>query len=130
MQKPAAVQPTKMRALEAFAGLYVNWSYRTLAGTQRTLAAMSVGPARLAEAQAAASTRADSTIARGHVWNSGRLVSVSREENRAGTWVLVTLERTGGSTQYQGLPAAYHVTLARVAGVPGGYAVSEWLPQT
>ncbi len=45
-------------------------------------------------------------------------------------WVIVTREQTGGDTQYEGLPAAYHVTLAKLASVPGGYAVSEWLPQS
>ena len=44
--------------------------------------------------------------------------------------MIVTREQTGGDTQYEGLPAAYHVTLAQLASVPGGYAVSEWLPQS
>jgi hypothetical protein len=44
-------------------------------------------------------------------------------------WVIVTREQTGGDTQYEGLPAAYHVTLAQLARVPDGYAVSQWLPQ-
>ena len=91
---------------------------------------MSVGAARLAEQQAAASSEADTTIARGHIWNSGQIVSIATRPRRRGTWVIVTREQTGGDTEYEGLPAAYHVTLARLARVPGGYAVSEWLPQS
>ena len=129
-QAPAAVQPTPTKALEAFAQLYVNWSYRTLSANQRTLAGMSVGAARLSERQAAASSQHDTTIARGHIWNGGQVVSIARDLTRADAWVIVTHEQTGGNTQYEGLPAAYHVTIARLANVPGGYAVEEWLPQS
>ena len=129
-QSPAGVQPTPRRALEAFARLYVNWTYRTLTSNQRRLAAMSVGPARLAELQAAAASHADTTITRGQIYNTGRIVSVASDLSRAGMWVLVTREQTGGSSEYDGLQAAYHVTLARLASVPGGYVVESWLPQT
>jgi hypothetical protein len=129
-QAPAGVQPTPPKALAAFSRLYSNWTYRTLTSDQRRLAGMSVGAARLAEQQAAASSAADTTIARGRIWNSGQMVSVAPDVSRPGTWVIVTREQTGGATQYEGLPAAYHVTLAQLAPVPGGYAVSEWLPQS
>lgn len=128
-QAPADVQATPSAALAAFSRLYSNWTYRTLTSDQRRLAAMSVGAARLAEQQAAASSRADTTIARGHIWNRGQIVSIAADVARPGAWAIVTREQTGGSTQYEGLPASYHVTLARLAPVPGGYAVSEWLPQ-
>jgi hypothetical protein len=129
-QQPASVQATPTGALEAFAQLYVNWTYRTLAGNQRRLAAMSVGPARLAERQAAAASRADTTIARGHIYNTGQIVSVAPERSHTGTWVLVTREQTRGSSEYQGLQAAYHVTLAKLAHVQHGYAIESWLPQS
>ena len=129
-QSPDEAQPTPERALEVFARLYVNWTYRTLTSNQRRLAAMSVGPARLAELQAAAASQADTTITRGHIYNTGQIVSVAPDLSRAGTWVLVTREQTGGSSEYDGLGAAYHVTLAKLASVPGGYAVESWLPQT
>ena len=129
-QTPAAVQPTPAKALEAFARLYVNWTYRTLSAEQRTLAAISVGPARLSERQAAASSQHDTTIARGHIWNSGQVISVAIDLSSSQEWVIVTHEQTGGNTQYEGLGAAYHVTIARLANVPGGYAVREWLPQS
>jgi hypothetical protein len=129
-QTPVDVQPTPPEALAVFSRLYSNWTYRTLTSDQRALAAMSVGAARLAEQQAAASSEADTTIARGRIWNSGQIVSIASDLARPGTWVIVTSEQTGGSTEYEGLPAAYHVTLARLARVPGGFAVSEWLPQS
>ncbi|MGA2164754.1 MAG: hypothetical protein ABSH36_09825 [Solirubrobacteraceae bacterium] len=129
-QAPAGVQGTQSAALAAFSRLYSNWTYHTLTSDQRRLAAMSVGPARLAEQQAAASSQADTTIIRGRIWNNAQILSVTRDLAQPGTWVIVTREQTGGSTQYEGLPASYHVTLGRLARVPGGYAVSEWLPQS
>jgi len=129
-QAVVAVQPTPIKALTAFAELYVNWSYRTLSANQRTLAEMSVGAARVSELQAAASSQHDSTITRGQIWNRGEIVSINRDLTTPGVWVLVTHEQTGGNTQYEGLPASYHVTLAELAHVPGGWAVERWSPQS
>jgi len=129
-QAPADVQPTPVKALEAFASGYINWNYEALTADQRHLAAISVGAARLAEQQAAAASGSDSTIARGHISNSGQIVSIASDLTEPGTWVIVTREQTGGDSEYEGLQAAYHVTLAELASVPGGYAVKEWLPQT
>ena len=129
-QAPAGVQPTPTKALVAFARLYTNWTYRTLSSDQQTLAAMSVGAARLSERQAAASSRNDTTIARGRIYNRGETVSISPDLTRSQAWVVVTREQTGGDTQYEGLPAAFHVTIATLARVPGGYAVAQWLPQS
>jgi type IV pilus biogenesis protein CpaD/CtpE len=124
-QTPAGVQPTPAKAVAVFAELYVNWTYHTLTTHQRTLAAMSVGAARLSEQQAAASSRADTTITRGHIYNTGQIVCIAPDLSRPGRWVIVTHEQTGGNTLYAGLPAAYHVTLAQLAPVHGGYAVSQ-----
>jgi hypothetical protein len=129
-QAPWHVHATPRAALTAFADLYINWSYKTLTATQRALAAMSVGAARLAEQQAAVTSQADTPISQGHIHNSGQVVSVAPDQTQAGRWVIVTNEQTGGDSQYEGLPAAYHVTLAQVAHVPGGYAISQWLPQS
>jgi hypothetical protein len=126
----ADARPTAAQALSAFALLYVNWSYRDLTREQRTLAAISLGAARTAEQQAAASSATDATLKTAHLANSGAVVSVARDRGQASLWVVVTREQTSGWGDYEGLPAAYHVTLARVASVPGGYAVSEWLPQS
>lgn len=129
-QAPADVQPTPTKALEAFARLYTNWTYLTLSSDQQTLAAMSVGAARLSEREAAASSRDDTTIARGRIYNRGETISVAPDLARGETWIVVTREQTGGDTQYEGLPAAYHVTVATLARVSGGYAVAQWLPQS
>jgi hypothetical protein len=129
-QAPSRVQSTPQATLATFAELYVNWNYETLSAQQTALAAMSVGAARLAEQQAAATSQSDNTIAQGHIHNSGRVVSIGRDLTQAGTWVLVTREQTGGNSHYQGLPGGYHVTLAQLARVAGGYAVSQWLPQS
>jgi hypothetical protein len=128
-QAPTDVQRTPAAALAAFSRLYSNWTYRTLTTNQRTLAAMSVGPARLAEQQATASSHADTTITRGHIWNHAQIITIANDLTDPGTWVIVTREQTGGSSQYEELPASFHVTLARLTNLPGGYAVSEWLPQ-
>jgi flagellar basal body rod protein FlgF len=129
-QSPQRTEPTADAALAAFARLYVNWSFQTLSAQQRELAAMSVGAARLVEQQAAASSQSDSTITRGHIHNTGRVVSIARDLTGSDGWVVVTREQTGGNAHYQGLPAGYHVTLAQLAAVPGGWAVSQWLPQS
>ena len=60
-------QATPRGSILRFARVYANWSYRSLAREQALLASMSVGAARLAERQAAASTRADGTLARARV---------------------------------------------------------------
>jgi len=128
-QAPAAVKATPVQAIEAFARLYTNWTYRTLSREQQTLASMSVGAARLAERQAAVSSNADTTIARGHIYNTGQTVSITRELTDRNTWVIVTREHTGGNSEYEGLTAAYHVTLAKLAKLPTGYVIESWLPQ-
>src|SRR5471032_2068411 len=56
-EPPAPAPPTPAKALAAFSGLYSNWTYRTLSSNQQQLATMSVAGARLAEQQAAASSR-------------------------------------------------------------------------
>lgn len=129
-ETPAGVQATPTAALAAFSRLYSNWNYRTLTDNQRKLAAMSLSAARLAEKQATASSRADTTIVGGHIWNTGQIISIANDIAQPGIWTIVTREQTGGSTQYEGLPATYHITLARLASLPNGYAVSEWLPQS
>lgn len=129
-QRPADVQSTSVGALSLFAQRYVNWSYRTLTADQQTLARMAVGAARLAEQQAAAASTTDATITHGQVWNHGQIISIAPDRTHSGQWVIVTREQTGGTSDYQGLPAAYHVTLAQLTPTPGGYAISQWQPQS
>lgn len=129
-ERLADAQPTAQAALERFAYLYSNWTYRTLAHDQQALAASAVGPARLSEQQAAAASRTDSTIRRAHVTNHGQLLAVSPDKTRPGWWVIVTREQTTGTGEYEALPANDHVTVAQVTRVPGGWAVSQWQPQS
>lgn len=128
-EQAADVQPTPLAALERFASIYCNWTYRTLTRDQQTLAAISVGPARVAEQQAAAASHADSTIRRAHVANHGQLLAVSPDKARSGWWVIVAREQTTGNGEYEALPATDHVTLARVSRVRGGWVVQQWQPQ-
>lgn len=127
---PVDVQRSQREAIAQYARLYVDWTSATLAGDQRLLAAMAVGAARETDRQAAAQTSRDSTLARADLSNSGEVVALAPDAERAGTWVVVTLERTSGSGEYAGLPAAYHVILARLERIGGGWAVREWLPQS
>ena len=108
----------------------MNWTWRTLAAHERELAALSVGPARLSEQQAAAAAVRDSTIAQSRVYNSGQIISIAPSRTNAQAVGVVTREQTGGNSQYDGLQASYHVTLAELAQLNnGGWTVSEWLPQ-
>ncbi len=129
-QAPTGIQPTPRQAILQFAGRYANWTYKTLAEDQLGLASISVGAARLAEQQAAAVTRADTTLARARIANSGEALSVSPDLARDRWWVVVTRERTVGNGEYEGLAAGFHVTLAQVASVDDRWAVSQWLPQS
>lgn len=123
-------QPTPSDALRLFASLFGNWSYRTLSADQRRLAKIAVGAARLTEQQAAAGSTADHTLSQGRIWNQAQILSISTDRLQTGCWVIVTKERTGSDNgEYEGLPAADHVTIARVSRVHGGYAISEWSPQ-
>lgn len=129
-QVPSAPTATPEQAIRQFALLYVDWTWRTLAPHLRQLAALSVGAARLAEQQAAAAEGHDSEIAATHVYNRGQIVSIAPSQTQPGEWVIVTREQTGGNTQYDGLQASWHVTLAQLVHVPEGYAISQWLPQS
>jgi hypothetical protein len=122
-------QATPQAAIARFAQVYANWSYRSLARDQALLASMSVGAARLAERQAAASSRADGTLARARISNRGSVLSVSADLASRGWWVVVTREQTFGGGEYEGLAASDHVMLAQVAHVGAGWAVSQWLAQ-
>ena len=126
--RPAA---TPGQAIAAYAALYINWTYQTLEAHETALAAMAVGDARLAERQAAAQARRDSRIQQGGIYNRGTVVGVSPAAGGSPReYVVVTREETGGDQEYAGLQAAFHVTLATVQAVPGGWAVVEWRPQS
>ena len=129
-QAPGAPAATPEGAIRQFALLYVNWTWRTLGPHLRQLAAISVGAARLAEQQAAAAQGRDSEIAATHVYNRGQIVSIAPSQTQPGAWVIVTREQTGGNAQYDGLQPSWHVSLAQLVHLPGGYSISQWLPQS
>jgi hypothetical protein len=127
-----APAPSATTAIQRFAALYVNWTYRTIAEHRRALAAMAVGDAAAAQRRGAAQVQSDGELRIGKVENHGKIVSVARDRTArsADRYVVVTRETTTGEGTYQGLPAGYHVTLATAARVSGGFAVSDWEPQT
>jgi hypothetical protein len=115
--------------VERFAALYTNWDYRTLPADQRTLVAISVGAARL-QARHAAASAGNRRLAKAHVWNRGEILGVTPDQARPGWSLVVTRELTGGSGEYASLPATYHIALALAVPVGGGWAVSQWQPQS
>lgn len=131
-KQPEPVNPagSPRAAVERFAESYINWSYATLAADEQRLAASAVGEARASELQSRQQTLRDRALARGRVFNTGTIVTVGLVAGAGGdVWACVTREQTGGEGEYASLAAAYHVTLATVRQVPGGWAVSAWRPE-
>lgn len=125
----AASTPTE--AIKQFGTLYINWTAHTLADHQRRLAAISTGEASSTETRAVAHTRADYELRRSRIANQGRIVAIAPTlPHRTGTYMVVTRERTTGIGLYNRLGPAYHLTIATVARIAGGWAVSQWHPQT
>ena len=123
--------PTPVEAIDVFATGYINWTAATIVARMRALARLSVGQARSAVLLAAAQTAQDYELRRGGVANSGTVEVVALLPGTAGEYAVVTRERTTASTTtaYEGLIPAWHVALATVAQVGGGWAVSSWQPQ-
>jgi hypothetical protein len=119
-------------ALDVFATAYINWTAATIAARMRALAALSVGQARSATALLAGQSAQDYELRHGGVANSGTVQAIAQLGGGGQRYVVVTEERTTATatSAYAGLRAAWHVTLATVARVPGGgWAVSSWQPQ-
>jgi hypothetical protein len=130
-QTPRRPASTPEQAITQFAALYINWTYHALPAHERQLAAIAVGDARLAERQAATTAQRDTTLQQGHIYNQGSVIAVSRVIGGSpGQYAVITREQTGGDEEYAGLQAAFHITLATVAAVRGGWAVEQWQPQS
>jgi hypothetical protein len=113
-------------ALERYALACTNWHASGLSAHERQIAALAVGAARLAPEQTATSQSAAAELAADHVQNKGVVLAITPGHGPArGQWVVVTQEQTIGTGPYAGLPAAPHVTLARVTRLERGFAVSD-----
>lgn len=131
IRQPTAAAPTPVEAVQRFADRYINWNHRTLADVQQQLAGLAIGEAAATQRRAAARTPADSELRRGRVANHGQVIGiVPTRPPRTGDYVVVTRETTTGARVYDELPPAYHVTLATVVRVRGGWVVSRWEPQS
>lgn len=122
-----------VQAIEAFATGYINWRAATVARTMRALEAISVGQARSAVALAASQTARDYELRHGGVANAGTVEAVAAVLGHADQYAVVTRERTTAThtTAYQGLPAAWHLTLASVTRLSDGrWVVSNWQPES
>ena len=125
--------PSPLAAARGFAATYINWSWTTLAGRLRLLAAASVGQARSAMALAAADAANDYELRRGEISNSGTVEAVGQVAGHPGEYAVVTLERTtaAASSAYEGLQPAWHVSLASVTPVQDGlWVLSSWQPES
>jgi hypothetical protein len=122
-----------IKAIGAFATAYINWSFRSVSGRMRALARESIGQARSAMALAAAQTSGDYELQRGGVSNRGTVEAVAPLARHPDEYVVVTRELTMATdtTVYQGLKAAWHVTLATVTELaPGRWVLSGWQPES
>jgi hypothetical protein len=127
----AAASPTA--AIQAFADTYINWTAPTVVAQLRMLASESVGQARSAMALAASQTAGDYELQRGGVQNTGTVEAVAALRGQRNQYVVVTREQTSAAntTAYEGLKAAWHLTLAAVVQVaPGEWVVSGWQPES
>jgi hypothetical protein len=119
--------------VRAFAEVYINWDADTVTARLRRLAAGSVGQARSAMELAAAQTAGDYELRRGGIANRGTVEAVAPLSGSSARFIVVTRERTTATltTAYQGLRAAWHVTLAAATRLgPGRWVVSGWQPES
>jgi hypothetical protein len=128
---PGSVARSPQAALRRYALAYTNWTASSLPAHERSLASRAVGPARLAVEQIAASESDTAALAADNVQNKGVVLAIASAQGPArGQWLVVTQEQTTGTGPYAGLPPAPHVSLARIAHVGRGWAVSEWSPKS
>jgi hypothetical protein len=124
-----AISSSPEAALRRYALAYTNWQAAGVVAHEHQLAALAVGPARLAALQTAASLRGGGGLVAHQVQNTGAVLAIAPGQGAArGRWVVVTQEQTTGTGAYAGLPSSLHVTLARVVPAGGGWVVWGWWP--
>jgi len=132
-QRSDKTYPTPSAAIAAFARGYINWTADSVTADMARLSAHSIGQARAATQLAAAQTAGDYELRRDGIANSGAVEAIASLAGRANQYVVVTREQTTatGTTAYQGLAPAWHVTIATVSRAgAGAWVVSGWQPQS
>jgi hypothetical protein len=121
-----------VEAVRSFASAYINWTADTVTADMRGLAARSIGQARSALELAAAQTASDYELQQGGISNSGTVEAVAPVPSAHDQYVVVTREATTATntTAYQGLRPAWHVAIATVSYVQGGWVLSGWQPES
>jgi hypothetical protein len=96
------------------------------------LAAASIGQARSALQLAAAQTAGDYELKHGGIANSGTVEAAAPLPTGRDRYLVVTRESTTATADaaYQGLRPAWHVAIATVARVGGGWVLSGWQPES
>jgi hypothetical protein len=128
----AATSPNAVAAVSSFASAYINWTADTVAADMRALARRSIGQARSALELTAAQTASDYELQRGGISNSGQVEAVAPLPSGPDQFLVVTRESTAATntTAYDGLRPAWHVAIATVSNVLGGWVVSGWQPES
>jgi hypothetical protein len=122
---------TPEAALTRFATFYANWTARTVAFRLERLSQLAIGDASVSLAETAERSRADKDMVVVGAYNRGSVASVARETGGSDVYIVVTYEESGAQGgDYEGLPASYRVTLAKVQEIDGGWTVSSWEPQS
>jgi hypothetical protein len=132
LQTATATSSSAVAAVRSFAGAYINWTADTVAADMHGLAARSIGQARSALELAAAQTASDYELQQGGISNSGEVEAVAPLPSRRAQYIVVTRESTAATntTAYQGLRPAWHVAIATVSPVQGGWVISGWQPES
>lgn len=131
-QTTSAASPSAVAAVRSFAAAYINWTADTVAADMRALAGRSIGQARSALELAAAQTASDYELQQGGISNSGQVEAVARLPAGRDQYLVVTRESTAATNTnaYEGLRPAWHVMIATVSPVQGGWVVSGWQPES
>jgi len=123
---------TPEQAVRRFAGAYINWTADSVGRDMSRLAAGAIGQARSALQLAAAQTAGDYELKRGGIANDGIVEAVAPLPAGRNQYLVVTRESTTAAADaaYQGLRPAWHVAIATVARLEGGWVLSGWQPES